>query len=317
MSAEIHCRAASEADIPALCALWEATTGWGALDEATYRRWYLDTPEGPCLVVLGETGDGEVVAQLVFTPARLRVAGVAHDVRALRVSAPILARARRRLPADSQRHPVLLLLSRGLEIALERGFGVYYSMPDAALLPFVPHLPGLRSDTFDCVGADAASLAALAPATLADEAPVWDDAFAGLWERAADGMGAGTIVIRSPEWLRYRCGKLLARAVRAPSGRLIGYAAFKRETGLLADLLAERAEDLAPVLAAAVRGLRADGAPLPERVNAMRTPLLAPVLDTLPFAPVDYRFAFFAGPLDPALPETACDPRRWFAMPGD
>src|SRR5206468_12637538 len=99
---------------------------------------------------------------------------------------------------------------------------------------------------------------------------------------------------------------------------LAGYAAVRRTSGLLVDLLAASPGRLGDVLAAAVHWLSEapPGSWCGGDLKAMATPTLAPALDALGFGPIDYKFLFVCDVLDPAARESAA-PRRWYVTPGD
>jgi hypothetical protein len=130
-------------------------------------------------------------------------------------------------------------------------------------------------------------------------------------------------VVRGREWLRFRnSGRIAVEVRERGSGRLVGYTATKRQTGLLADALARTPTDLPRVLAATLRWLASEqGARVPEaltHLKMMLTPALAAALEAFDSEPVDYRFAFTCNTFDAAaLPLEVLAPERWYLMPGD
>lgn len=100
---------------------------------------------------------------------------------------------------------------------------------------------------------------------------------------------------------------------------LRGFAAFKKQDGLLADILASSPSDLTRVLASTLHYLAtSDGEAVAriEEVKAMDTALLGPILRQLQFTPVDYKFGFFCGTFNEQLAQ-AITPERWHVTPGD
>jgi len=147
--------------------------------------------------------------------------------------------------------------------------------------------------------------------------PEYDD----LWATALDRFSIACGVVRSPASVRYKHGGNLVVEVRAAGDdALVGYAAVKRQTSLLVDLLARSPADLSAVLGATRDwlALAPDGIALKKTgLKAMETPVLSSTLETLGFTPVDYRFAFVCTPLDPSISADAVAPERWYIMPGD
>src|ERR1044071_6194688 len=92
MREQLTYRLFEDDDLPGLLRLWEEA-GWGTLAPEQWRAWFVDGPPGPSLVTAGVDGRGEVAAQEMFAPSRAVVGG--REVRALRVSAPIVREALR------------------------------------------------------------------------------------------------------------------------------------------------------------------------------------------------------------------------------
>lgn len=329
----VRYRVFEEADLPAVLRLWEEHSGWGGLTPEKWRKWYVETPHGPSLVTVGVDDAGAVVAQKVFTPAVVRVDE--REVRAIRISAPILARRFRHVSIRDKQHPIVGLYDAVVPAAVAAGCRVVYALPEHAWLPFFrwaarqgPPLWHFADSELDCVGVPLADLplavdaaargVELAPATFGTE-------YAALWESAAASFPIDCAIVRHPAWVEYKNrGHLTFEARDRASGVLLGYAAVKKQTGLLADVLARTPEDLERVIGATARHLArlsadaegAGGARL-DSLKAMDTPALRSALAGLGFAPVDYKFAFVCNTLDPALPREAIAPSRWYLTPGD
>jgi hypothetical protein len=307
-----------ESDLPGVLRLWEEESGWGAITPEQWRRWYVDRPDGACMVMVAEDDEGHVAAQLVFAPTRVWIDG--EEVAAVRVGAPIVAHRRRRRSVRHPDHPATRLYREGARAAAERGFRLLYALPEHGWLPFFRWLGGFAEADLPCRAAGVASAAWTGAAGGLRARPVerFDADFDALWARATAAFPIRCAVDRGSERLRYRIAGHLVLEVR-DGDALAGYAAINRRTGLLVDLLARTPEELAPVLAAALAQLAAetDGAIAPHDVKAMETPALRPALDALGFAPVDYRFAFVCTPLDPSLAAERIAPERWYLTPGD
>ena len=309
-----------EGDLPGVLRLWEEESGWGAVDEERWRRWFVDRPDGPCLVMVAEDGGGEIAGQLVFAPTVVRIDG--EEVRAVRVGAPIVDRARRRRSVRHPDHPATRLYREGAREAAAAGFRLLYALPEHSWLPFFRWLGGFAEAEPVCRAVDAAFDAAtgLAAGLRAAPGAGFGAEYDALWARAAAAFPVHCGLDRGAARLRYRIGgHLVLEAREEASGALAGYTAVNRRTGLLVDVLARTPAELAPVLASALAWASAppDGSPAISQVKAMETPALRPALEALGFAPVDYRFAFVCTPLDPSLPPGRIHPDRWYLAPGD
>lgn len=312
MTPALAYRLVEERDIPALLRLWEEA-GWGTLSEDVWRRWFVETPYGRCVVAVAVDGAGEAVAQEIFTPSLVSVDG--REVRALRPSAPIVGKAVRGIPLRDRRHPVFTLYHLALEAASAQGFGVIYSLPDYGWLRLFRMVPGFADATYPCVAVpvDAGGR----EDAFVGRPPEFTSEYDDLWLSAKETFPIRCGVVRRHEWVRFRNGGRIAVEVRdASDGSLAGYASVKKQTGLLADVLARSPGELPDVLKATLRWLARNGGGLTQ-LKVMQTPALAPALAGLPGQPVDYRFAFTCRTLDGTLPAEDIAPERWHAMPGD
>ena len=329
MNQRLTYRLFEDGDLPGLLRLWEGA-GWGALTAEQWRAWFADGPEGPCLVTVAVDELGEVAAQEMFAPSRAVVGG--REARALRLSAPIL---REELRGESLRrveHPVIGLYKAAAAAAASQGFSVVYSLPEYAWLPIFRLLPRFGIPPF----AEAVYACASLPIEAARGAEVeraacglearavaeFGDEYGELWREARGSYPIDCGVVRDPAWLSFRnSGRIAIEVCALSDGRLVGYSAMKKQTGLLADLLAREPGELTGVVAATLRLLdRERGRAAPAgltRLKAMRTETLAPTLDALGFAPDDYRFAFTCNTLDSSLGIEEIAPERWHIMPGD
>ena len=121
MEEQLTYRLFEKDDLPGLLRLWEEA-GWGTLSPEQWQEWFVDGPQGPSLVTVGIDGQGEVVAQEMFAPSRAVVGG--QEVRALRVSAPIVREGLRGGSLRNGAHPIYGLLKAGEATAAERGFSI-------------------------------------------------------------------------------------------------------------------------------------------------------------------------------------------------
>lgn len=329
MTERLTYRLFCEDDLPGLLRLWEGA-GWGVLTPEQWRAWFVEGPQGPSLVAVGVDERGEVAAQEMFAPSRAVVGG--REVRALRFSAPILREDLRGLSLKSAEHPVVGLYRTAARAAAEQGFSVVYSLPEYAWLPVFRIVPRFGIPPF----AEAAYACASLPIEAAHSTPVrsaaeglearaveeFGEEYEELWREAKSSFPIDCGVVRDKSWLAFRNSGRIAVEVRdASDGRLVGYSATKRATGLLADLLAREPAELKRVIAATLGRLAAErGRSVPAdltHLKVMRTPALAPALGALGFAPSDYRFAFTCNSFDPSLALEEIAPERWYVLPGD
>lgn len=329
MSERLTYRMFREDDLPGLLRLWEAA-GWGALTPEQWRAWFVEGPQGPSLVAVGVDERGEVAAQEMFAPSRAVVGG--REVRALRFSAPILREGLRGRLLRSPDHPFVGLYKAAAEAAAERGFSVVYSLPEYAWLPvfrIAPRcgVPPFAEAAYECASlpVGAARRTAVRGAAEGLEARAVEEfgaEYEELWREAKASFPIDCGVVRDRDWLAFRNSGRVAVEVRASAdGSLVGYSATKRQTGLLADLLAREPSDLERVIAATLCWLeRERGRCAPEgltHLKVMRTPAVAAALDALGFEPSDYRFAFTCNSFDPSLALAEIAPERWYVLPGD
>jgi hypothetical protein len=321
MLEDLKYRLYQEDNFPGVARLWEEEAGWGRLTPEVWREWFVDTPYGPCLVVVALGPRGEVFGQSVFTPAEVQVGS--RTVRALRLSAPILGKeVRSSLGLRSLHHPAVALWLTGAIAGASLGYDLVYALPDPMWLPFFQSLYRFASAEYRCLVAPLAGAEGGPSGWPAGPLTEFGPEHEALWEAARARLPIHCGVRRTPGWLRYRNGAHLVVEVRDPrEGVLAGYVSVQRQTGLVRDLVACRAAALAPVLEAARRWLAAQPeGPTRLQANAikvMEMPALEPALRELGFTPVDYHFAFVCDPLDPYLPAEAVDPGRWYVMPGD
>lgn len=328
MHEQLTYRLFEDEDLPGLLHLWEEA-GWGTLTPEQWREWFVDGPQGPSLVTVGIDGRGEVAAQEVFAPSRAVVGG--REVRALRFSAPIVREGLRGGSLRDGAHPVFGLFKAAEAAAAERGFSVVYSLPEHGWLPIFRVATRYGILPF----AQAAYSCAVLPIAAAESAPVelaalglvargvdeFSEEYEQLWREAKESFPIDCGVVRDTAWLRFRnSGRIAVEVRERTSGRLVGYSATKKQTGLLADLLARERGELKNVIAATLRWLNDERSTLPSdltHLKVMHTPPLAPAIEALGFTPIDYRFGFTCKAFDPALTLADVAPERWYILPGD
>jgi hypothetical protein len=263
---------------------------------------------------------GEIAGQEVFTPACVRFRG--REARALRLSAAVLRadlRSRRLRRPD---HPAVRMLEVGSELAEAEGYQLVFAMPDRAWLPFFRWHPRFDHSVYGCAGIRPREWAGARPDRLsAREVSAFGREYEQLWESAVRAFSIESGAVRSTARLAYKNGGHLTLEVRdLRDESLIGYAAIKRRSGLLVDLLAATPGDLTPVLSAVVDWLsRAPATSWDERgvLKAMTAPALIQALGDLGFEPIDYQFLFVCALLGEADARTSKAASGWYLTPGD
>ena len=321
-------RRATEADVPALSALWSSDAGWGELTVAQWREWYEHTPYGPCLVFVAVQADGAIIGQIVGTPSRVIVDGV--ERKAVRLSAPIIRTSDRQLFRRVS-HPVVRLYLDLAEAAIAEGVELMYSVPDVAWVDvftifrrLLPVMANFETARFSCRSLDAESVAAGSDDAVKEwhalEFERFDDDFDALWSRTASAAG-WTAVVRRASWLQFKLGEDTMRvALRDGDGLLVGYVAVRERDGLLLDLFARDASLHAALLraaATAVRAARVAGRAIPAHIKVMETDMLRDALDALGAQPVNFTFALAVAALPGGPPSASVAPDRWLVSGGD
>jgi hypothetical protein len=322
MARPLNYRLSRPDDVPALSRLWAEDAGWGELSPETWRQWFVDTPHGPCPIVVAETAGGELVGQLVFTPSVVQAG--AQEVRALRMSAPIIRKDFRASALLEMHHPAVMMWMTGTIAAAATGYKLLYNWSEVPWVPFFRAFSRFRVAEFRCLAAPlrpspahAAAAGLLVARPVTEFGPEHEE----VWESARQRFPIRCGVRRTAAWLRYRNGGHLAVEVReSVGGRLAGYACVNGNTGLVSEVVARGPAELPPVLAATV-AFFAERGPRPsddfDALKVMAIPYLEPALRDLGFAPHDFRYGFITDTLDPNLDPNAFAPEAWYAMPSD
>ncbi len=316
-------------DIPALLALWEENSGWGELSEEEFRRWFLNTPEGNCIIVVAENENGKIIGQEVFTPSIIWVAG--KEKKALRVSAPILAKEIRANMEQSV-FPLLEMYKLGLQTAAERGYSVMYSFPVRAwliLFKLSTKMGMYKVETaeYDCYSLSLKSVSSNdfsadkeLNVSLLEE---FNCDFDSLWESAKENFPINCAIARNWERLQWKLklgGDWVLQA-RSTDGELIGYVVINKKTSLLVDMLTRTPEDLENVFSAAIKTL-CESEDLSELTNLqeiklVKTDVFAYIIEKFNFAKIDFKFAFCCYSIDDEITAQMVNSACWYMMPND
>lgn len=222
----------------------------------------------------------------------------------------------------------------GMNAAIENGYSVVYSFPVVAWLPFLRRLsqmPGLKPNQFATAKFDcyALPLKSFSAENLADNEAVeillateFNEEYNELWLSAKNELPINCGVARCSTWLEWKLGSHCVLEVRQRDNKeLTGYAAFKKDSGLLVDALARTPKDLETTVTAAIKALcRRDDlinqANIKE-IKVMKTDALARIILKLGFEPIKFKFAFWCYSIDETVSTEAVEPSRWYMMPND
>jgi len=158
---------------------------------------------------------------------------------------------------------------------------------------------------------------------VAQPAKLFDTRYDVLWQTARGNYPFTCSVVRSAARAAFNSKRYLTLEIcsRDDPDMLLGYAAFRENTGLLVDLVARTPEILPAVLTAAIDWFSAEDAKALKRrsthIKAMASIQLADTLSSLGFTPEDYTFGFVASALSPNVVLDSLAPAHWYLMPGD
>lgn len=324
--AEITYRIFKNKDLPGLLSLWEKFSGWGPISRQQFYDWYINTPLGPCLIIIATDETNEVMGQLVFIPAEVTLNG--KVVKALRLSAPILHQDIRQAELKSNTHPALMMIMKGIGLAKEMGYHILYCLPAHGWVGLMKLLPRFGMDDIQVASNDCAAI------SLKDE-DVWSecagnnfyirriddftDSYSQLFMEAIGMFPINCSIIRNAERLQWKLGHHIVIEV-SNENKLIGYAAYKKD-GLLVDMFAATPNDLKNVLLASLKGLHYKNehrllVPF-EEVKCMLNPQLKSLLNEISHQPVNFQFAFASYPLQTDIDKSSIRPENWYIMPDD
>ncbi len=311
-------------DLPAIRALWRDDAEWGDVTPEMWQRWYVDIPNGPALIVVGEDAEGRIVAQTAMTPLRLVVDD--EECRALLVAAPIISRRLQGLSSLSAAHPVVRMLMACNKLGTEKGYAAIVAMPRQTWLQLLKLAPLIgvarfHGERFNCSELILNQEAPAPPTPSRLQVQLIEQfgpQYMELWEAARRNLPIHCGVIREPAYLNYRNGGHLCLEMRsAADDQLVGYVAVRKD-GQVMDMLARDRAWLADILNATWWYVACEAdAQWKSKMRSlrfMRTPLISEQLDAMPFKTIRFRFAFACRPLDYRL-TSRLDPARWYLTP--
>src|SRR6187200_2084133 len=113
ITAELTYRTYEDKDLPGILQLWEQYSGWGAITLEQFDKWYLQTPYGPCVVIVAVNNEEEIVGKIAFIPTVVNLNG--REIKAIRGSAPILNPECRRFNLNQADHPAFAMIKEGMK----------------------------------------------------------------------------------------------------------------------------------------------------------------------------------------------------------
>jgi hypothetical protein len=323
LSAKITYRLYEEKDIPAIIKLWEQESGWGSITTEQFNKWFVNTPYGKAVIVVAENSEAEVIGQIVMSPSRMIVDG--REIKSLRGAAPIVSKEMRGGNIKDFDHPVATMFRKGFEMAFAAGYQYFYSFPAygwLGLLRLIPRMMPNPSDTasFDCFSVSLSEnqvsvekddlLKVVLQTKITDE-------YDNLWNEAVEQMPIHCSIVRKASWLQWVIGGMYVLEVRnVLDDKLVGYAAIKKESGLVVDVFARTGSDLAKVYQQCVYALHQDNSQrlvLPfNAIKGMITPLNEPILNRIGYTKDDFRFAFGSYLLDKTIDFEKVKAANWY-----
>lgn len=323
LSEKITYRLYEEKDIPAIIKLWEEESGWGGITNEQFNSWFVNTPYGKAVIVVAENSEGAVIGQIVMSPSRMIVDG--EEIKSVRGAAPIVSKEMRGGNIKDLNHPVSTMFRKGFEMAFAEGYQYFYTFPAygwLGLLRLIPKIMPNPSDTasFDCFSISLSKtqlpekeddrLKVVMQTKLTDE-------YNTLWDEAVNQMPINCSIVRRHNWLQWVVGGMYVLEVRKMSDdKLIGYAAIKKESGLMVDVFARTTSDLAKVYEQCVYALHQDNLqrlPLPfTTLKGMITSQNEPILNKIGYTKDDFRFAFGSYLLDTTLDFEKIKIENWY-----
>lgn len=312
-------------DIVGVLRLWEEESGWGAITEEQFDRW-IYTPFGECLIAVAVDESGTIVGQQVFMPSNFYLDGT--EIKACRVIAPILSKDIRD-NIRKKNHPFYEMHHTCLRAAISQRFSLIYGFPMHSWLT-VLHLfpkvglPKMETAEYECWS--------LPKTSFKNFSIIFDDLeasptteisadFDGLWNEAKRKFPIKCGMVRNAERLRWKLGKHLVFSTRTSAGKLIGYVAINKKTGLIVDMLAQTPSDLEVIFTSTLKAFdrfeRDNGAFSFGGIGLMKTETFSPLIEDFNFEKTDFKFAFGCYSIDSAIKTESILPPNWYKMPDD
>lgn len=102
-------------------------SGWGGITPQQFHDWHMDTPYGPCMIIVAEDNKGGIIGQIVFMPSKVYIDGRVKDY--YRDMAAIIKNDLRGFNIKDFDHPTYAMLRFGIEQGKINGSKIIYSLP--------------------------------------------------------------------------------------------------------------------------------------------------------------------------------------------
>lgn len=301
-------------DIPGILKLWEEYSGWGGITAQQFQDWYVNTPYGSCITVVAVNEREEIVAQKVFMPREMYIAGKKQSV--LRVMAPIVADEARRSNMLDPNHPIVSLFKCGMEAAKTAGYAMIYTLPArgwAAWLRAFPRfgLPPWKLTSFSCLQFELTKAIAHR-ASGAPELEVREvDALGAEWESLI-GVNDQIAFTKAPKWANWKHANERKLAFYL-DGIPWGYLILKRDNSLVLDAHAQSTAALGQLIRYVLNNGISSGL---DQLTVMYTPFWADLLHSDQNYKIDYTFVYGMLPLQEKF-DHLLTPANCNLFPGD
>lgn len=289
-------------DMEGVLELWEKYSGWGGITEKQFVDWHINTPLGPCIIVVALDSAEQIVGQIVFVPSVVYAAQKENT--AYRVMAPIINAAVRGADIKNFDHPAFSMLRFGMDEAKKRGNYIIYFIPSVGWLNVLKTfskfgLPQPSMSSFGCLrislSDETLQLQNLNEAYYIQQGSFGEE-YDALWTDSAARLPLIWAVKRSADWLRWKRGNHLLLEMRDRiHHKLKGYVVIKRSAGLIVDILAPSIEEMQGALQHTVHWLqqrRINNESRLAEIKLMQTPVMEQVVQPIQHDTLPYRFAF-------------------------
>jgi hypothetical protein len=323
---KLNYRLFEESDMDGILRLWKEESGWGEITTKQFNDWYINTPYGRCLIIVAADDENKIAAQIVYSPSRMIVDN--KEIKTLRGSAPILSSTLRQSNLRTFDHPAFGLIKKGFEVASEKGFQYIYTFPSYGWLGMLQLFPRLMPNPCETVSYDCFAISLEETHTLQTLkndyyitiSSVITDEYDTLWQDAIQEMPVKCGIARHSNWLQFGMGpNLLLETRRTSDNKLIGYMILKKDTGLIADILARNETDLKNVFLYSINAIHhKNAARIPiaiTQLKVMHTKNMEPVINKIGFLKDNYRFAFGGYLLDTTIDFEKIKAENWYMTP--
>lgn len=317
-----------EADLEGLLHLWKTSSGWGEITKEQFTRWYLDTPHGPCIVIVCVDNENKIFGQIVFIPSKIYHNG--RYIKALRVSSPILSEHSGEAKITDYVHPVFCMLREGMNISQLRGYELVYMFPSigwTSVLKLFPKygLPTCHISFYDCFSLllDDPKLFRVPDGSLKiTVAAGFTDEYDQLWMIAKSRLDIICGVVRNSNWMRWKLTKHLVLEARdVNDNTLKGYIAFNTRSGLVTDFLAISNDAMEMLLLDAIHALHHLN---PKRIEVsfnaikgMATERFRAIMKNIAWQQTNYTFSFACYSQSDVIRHDEIAVANWYIMPND